>query len=110
MKISATFFFRTVLMLTLLLALSGCHKSTNISTNGAGHAISAVLEGAHSIDTREDRALIAGDFGKITIESARVRLGDGPWTKIPEQVPISVGIFKHKRWVTAGRVSVKETN
>ena len=54
--------------------------------------------------------MIVGEFGKITVEPARVQLGDGPWTKIPEDVPMIVGIVKHKRWVTAGGVRIKETS
>ena len=108
MKIPSTL-SRTVLILTLLLALTACSKSTRVSTNAAGHEISAALEGDLSIDSQTDRALIASEFGKIIVEAARVRLGDGPWTKIPERVPVSVGIAKHKRWVTAGGVSIKES-
>ena len=109
MKISVTF-LRTVTLLALLLALSACAKSSKITTKAAGHAITATLEGTHSINTEGDRAVITSEFGKVTIEAARMQIGDSPWTKIPEQVPVSLGISKHKRWVTAGGVSVKESS
>ncbi len=102
--------FRAVRVTILLLGLSACRPSTQISTQAAGHAITANLEGSHSLDTQPDRVVITGEFGKITVEPARVRLGDGPWTKIHEQVPIEVGIAKHKRWITAGGVRIKETD
>ena len=101
--------FRSLSALSLLLVLTGCDRSTRISTNAAGHAISAEIVGTHSIDSKTDRAVIDGEFGQITVERARVRLKDGPWTKIPENVPVTVGIARHTRWVTAGGVSIKES-
>lgn len=93
----------------LVLALTACHKTTRISTRAAGHRITVEIEGRHSLDTGTNQALIVGEFGKITVEPARVQLGDGPWTRIPEAVPIFMGIVKHKSWVTAGGVSIKES-
>lgn len=101
---------RSILAVALLLTLSACTKSTKLTTKAGGHAITATLEGTHSINTEGDRAVIASEFGKVTIEAARMQIGDSPWTKIPEQVPVSLGISKHRRWVTAGGVSVKETS
>ena len=94
----------------LLLSLPACTPSTRIATHAAGHAITIDIEGHHSLETGTNRAVIVGEFGKITVEPARVQLGDGPWTKIPEDVPMIVGIVKHKRWVTAGGLRIKETS
>ncbi len=97
-------------LVALFIALAGCKNSTRISTHAAGHEITVQIEGNHSLETLTDRAVITGEFGKITVERARVQLGDGPWNKIPEAVPMTVGILKHKSWVTAGGVSIKETS
>jgi hypothetical protein len=105
-----TQFQRTVLAVMLLLPLTACTKSTKVSTKAAGHAITATLEGSHAINTEGDRAVITGEFGSVTIEAARMRMGDGAWTKIPEGMPVALGISKHKRWVTVGGVSVKESS
>ena len=102
--------YRTIVTLALLLTLSACTKSTKVSTKAAGHAITATLEGSHAVSTEGDRAVITSEFGKITIEAARLQIGDGPWTKIPEGVPVSLGISKHRRWATVGGVSVKESS
>lgn len=101
---------RAVLAITLLLTLTACTKSTKVSTKAAGHVITASLEGSHAINTEGDRAVITSEFGKVTIEAARMQIGDGNWTKIPEGVPVALGISKHKRWVTVGGVSVKESS
>jgi hypothetical protein len=107
---TSSFIFRTLPVAALLLALTACSKFTHIATNAAGHSISAEIEGDHSIDSQTNRAVISCQFGKITIERARVRLEDGPWTAIPQEVPVTVGIARHKRWVTAGSVAIKETS
>ena len=110
MNKSPALLFRVLAAATLLSGLTACTRSTRISTRGAGHDISAEIEGNHSIDSQTNRAVIASEFGRITVEPARVQFGGGPWTRIPEGVPMMAGIFKHKRWVTAGGVSVKETS
>lgn len=107
---TSSFIFRTLPVAALLVALTACGKFNHIATNAAGHIISVEIEGDPSIDSQTDRAVISCQFGKITIESARVRLEDGPWTTIPQEVPVTVGIARHKRWVTAGSVSIKETS
>jgi hypothetical protein len=100
----------TLSAVTLLLALTACRESTYVSTRSAGHDISAQIEGDHSVDSETNRAIFTSEFGRITVEVTRVQLGDGPWTTIPEGVPLDLGISKHKRWVTADRVSVKESS
>ncbi|HVV69989.1 MAG TPA: hypothetical protein VHI52_00300 [Verrucomicrobiae bacterium] len=97
----------TVAVITSVLALTACQKLTRLSTNAGGHQITAQVEGQHSLDTGTNGAVIVGEFGKITVEAARVQLGDGPWNRIPEGVPVSLGISKHKSWVKAGGVSIK---
>ncbi len=102
--------FNTFVAASLLFAVTSCSRVAHISTSAAGHAITIEIEGNHSLDAQTDRAVIASQFGRITVESSRVQLGEGPWTKIPTDVPMLVGISKHKRWVKAGGVSIKETS
>ncbi|HEX3989197.1 MAG TPA: hypothetical protein VHZ30_07180 [Verrucomicrobiae bacterium] len=107
---TSRWFFNTVVAAVLLFAVASCSRVTHISTRAAGHDIAIEIEGNHSLDAQTDRAVIASQFGKITVESSRVQLGEGPWTKIPTDVPMLVGISKHKQWVKAGAVSIKETS
>ena len=107
---TSSIIFRAIPVAALLLALTACSKSTHIATNAAGHPILAEIEGDHSIDCQSNRAVISCQFGKITIERARVRFEDGPWMTIPQALPVTVGIARHKRWVTAGSVAIKETS
>jgi hypothetical protein len=107
---TSRWFFNTVVAATLLFAVTSCSRVTHISTRAAGHDITIEIQGNHSLDAQKDRAVIASQFGKITVESSRVQLGEGPWTKIPVDVPMLVGISKHTRWVKAGGVSIKETS
>lgn len=107
---TSRWFFNTVAALALLFATASCSPVDHISTRAAGHAITIEIEGNHSLDAQTDRAVIASQFGRITVESSRVRLGEGPWNKIPVDVPMLVGISKHKRWVKAGAVSIQETS
>lgn len=97
-------------LLAALLLLPGCSRPTLIHTQAAGHSITAEVEGSHSLESQASRAVLTGEFGRITVEPARVQLGDGPWTRIPEGVPVKMGVAKHKRWVVAGGVAVKETS
>lgn len=100
---------RALSAVALLLGLTACSRSTRIRTNAAGHAITAELEGDHSIDTASDRAVINSQYGRVTVERTRVQIGDQPWTTIPEGVAVKVGISKHKRWISTGSITVKET-
>jgi hypothetical protein len=87
----------------------GCAKATHIVTRMAGHQITAVIQGNHSIETQGPQGKISSQFGKITIERARVRLDDDGWTKIPEDVPLEVTISRGKIHVTAGSVRITRT-
>ena len=95
----------TVLMLTV----AGCSKTTEITTNAAGHPIRADIKGNHSIETQSDQGVISSPFGKVTIERARVRVEGAPWAAIPEGVPIKVSIAKGKVRVNAGSVTIART-
>ena len=106
----SSFKLGTLPVAALLFALTGCHKSTHIVTSAAGHPITAVVEGNHSVDTQRTGAVIRSQFGKVTIERARVQLDSVRWTTIPEDVPIKVSISSHKQWLTAGPVTVTQTS
>jgi len=97
-------------LLAALLALPGCTRPTRISTHAAGHSITAEVDGGHSLESLPTQAVLVGEFGKITVEPARVQLGGGDWIVIPEGVPIEMGIAKRKRWIIAGGVTIEETN
>lgn len=96
-------------LIVLMLAVTGCNKSTQITTSAAGHQIRAAIEGNHSIESHPSQGVITSPFGKITIERARVQFDDAPWTKIPEGVPVKVSISKHKLSLTAGSVTIKQS-
>jgi len=93
----------------LMLAVNGCTKSTRVTTSAAGHEINAVIAGNHSIDSQSGQGVITSEFGQITIERTRVKLGDAPWTTIPENVSVEVSISKGKLWLAAGNVTTSRT-
>lgn len=93
----------------VLFTLVGCAKTTRISTTAAGHEITAVTTGDHTVDSRDDRGVIQSPYGTVTIESNRVRVDNNAWTAIPEQSPVEVSISRGTVLVTAGRVTVKRT-
>lgn len=102
--------FTAVAMLGLLmLASTGCTKSTHITTKAGGHQIRAEIVGNHSIDSQPDRGTISSQFGKITIERTRVKFDDAPWTTIPEAAPVKVSISRGKLSLAAGSVTIKRT-
>ncbi|MGH7967387.1 MAG: hypothetical protein ACREIC_01535 [Limisphaerales bacterium] len=90
--------------------LVGCHRSTSISLHSAGHPISVLVEGNHSIDTEATGAVIRTEHGSIWIERTRATLDGSHWIRIPEGVAVRVGISRHKEWLTAGNVSVRQTS
>jgi hypothetical protein len=95
----------------LLLAFTtACHKTTLVITTAAGHQITAVIEGDHSIESNSGQGMIASRFGKIIIERARVQIDQTPWAKIPEDVPVEVRIASRKITLTAGNVTVSRAN
>jgi hypothetical protein len=107
---NSSFKLGTLAAAGVLFALTGCHKSTHLATSAAGHQITAVVEGNHSVDTQPTGTVIRGQFGKVTIERARVQLNSVRWTTIPEDVPVKVSISSHKQWLTAGPVTITQTS
>ena len=106
------YFLRCSIAVTLgglLLVITGCTKSTHLTTKAGGHEIRAKIVGNHSIDSQPDQGTISSPYGKITIERARVKFDDSPWTAIPEGVPVEVSISKGKMWLSAGSVTIKRT-
>jgi hypothetical protein len=102
-------FKTSIALIGLLLAITGCMKSTSVTTNAGGHQIRAEIVGNHSIDSQPDQGTISSPFGKITIERTRAKFDDAPWTAIPENVPVRVSIAKGKLWLAAGPVTIKRT-
>ncbi len=87
----------------------GCARDTHIVTRMAGHQITAVIQGNHSIESQGPQGKISSQFGRVTIERARVQLDNDGWTKIPEDVPMEVTISRRKIHVTAGSVRITRT-
>lgn len=97
----------SALFTLLILGLSGCAKSTQITTSAGGHPIYAEIVGNHAIDSQA--GTISSPYGTITIERARAKFDDAQWTAIPEGVPVKVKIAKGKLWLAAGSVTIKRT-
>jgi hypothetical protein len=95
--------------LLLMLGPVGCEKTTRISTAAAGHEITAVVSGDHSIDSQTDHGIISSPYGTVTIESSRMKLDDAPWTTIPVKSAVKVKISRGKVLLTAGNITVKRT-
>jgi hypothetical protein len=106
----SSFILAKLIVLCLLIGLTGCHRSVRIELHSAGHPISVLVEGNHSVDTKPTGAEIRTPYGTICIERTRVKLNGLNWTAIPEDVPVRVGISKHKQWITAGPVTTKQTS
>jgi len=94
---------------TLLAALSGCDRPPDLFTEAAGHAIAARIKGPHTVVSEAEHALIAGPFGKVTIERARVKVNDGSWTSIPEGVPVSLEMASSRLHIKAGNVTISHS-
>ena len=97
------------LLIVILLAATGCHRTTHVTTAAAGHQINADIEGNHSIESQTNQCVISSQFGKITVERSRVQLDDARWTTIPEDVPVRLRISSGKLWVNAGSVTTSRT-
>ena len=96
----------TIAATTLLaFVVAGCSKGTHVTTKAAGHEIHAVVSGTHAVDSTADSAVISSEFGAITIERSRLKLGNNKWTKIPEDAEVEVRISKGKLWASAGNVT-----
>ena len=97
-----------VMAVGLLLLLAGCGRSTRVVLHAAGHPIEALVDSNPSIDTEPTRAVIRSDYGTISIERSRVTLDGLHWIAIPEDVLVRVGVSKHKQWLTAGKVTIRQ--
>lgn len=102
--------FLTLLACVATAALTGCDRTTRITTRGAGHDIVADLAGIHSIDTANGRAVISSEFGKVTVERARIQIGHAPWAQIPEGARVLVRIVRHKTKVQAKAVTIEQSS
>lgn len=93
-----------------LLTVTACTRAPEISTAAAGHAITADIKGhGTKVEALPERGVLGSEFGQVTIERARMRVGELAWVKIPENVPASVTIRQGKVVLKAGGVSVAET-
>ncbi len=90
-----------------LLTVTACTRSPEISTSAAGHAITADIKGnGTKVETLPERGMLSSEFGHVTIERARMRVGEQAWVTIQENVPVTVSIRRGKVALKAGRVSV----
>jgi hypothetical protein len=92
-----------------VVSLAACATSARFETIGGGHPIVASVTGPHTIESRETHATIATQSGVVTVERTRTRIDDGPWTTIPEHVPVLVEISTHTVSIHAGPVTVART-
>ncbi len=100
---------RFIALALLATGIVGCTKTNRITTNVAGHPISARIQGSHSIDTEGDWGVIASEFGKVTIERNRMQVNDSTWTKIPEGASIELTLSKGHLSVTTGSITVSHS-
>jgi hypothetical protein len=92
------------------LALMGCTRAPQISTQAAGHAITARIKGdATKVESRSDGARLSSEFGEVTVERTRMRIDDASWLNIAEGAPVTVSIERGRISVQAGAVSVSRT-
>ena len=93
-----------------LLFMTACTRSPEISTTAAGHAITADIKGnGTKVETLPERGVLGSEFGQVTIERSRMRVGEQAWVKISENVPVAVTIRRGKIAMEAGGVSVAQT-
>lgn len=93
-----------------LFAVTACTRPPEISTSAAGHAITADIKGhGTKVEALPERGVLGSEFGQVTIERSRMRVGALAWVKIPENVPVSVSILRGKVALKAGGVSVAQT-
>ena len=93
-----------------LFAVPACTRPPEITTSAAGHAITAEIKGnGTKVEALPERGVLGSEFGQVTIERARMRVGELAWVKITEDVPVSVTIRRGKIGLQAGGVSVAQT-
>lgn len=93
----------------VLLVFSGCGHSSVIDTKAGGHQIRAVIAGELSINSQPEGVTITSAFGTVTVERTRVQIGSGPWSMIPEAVPVELRMSKGKIALTAGSLTIRQT-
>jgi hypothetical protein len=97
-------------LMLALLAVTACTRPPEISTSAAGHAITADIKGhGAKVEALPERGVLSSEFGQVTIERARMRVGELAWVQIAEDVPVNVTIHRGKIALKAGRVSVAQT-
>ncbi len=101
--------FAPLILGILLTAWSGCGRPPEFSTEAAGHAISARIQGPHTVVSEADRAVITGPLAKVTIERSQVKVNDGRWMSIPEGVPVSLDVARSKLRIQAGKVTISHS-
>ena len=61
------------------------------------------------MEATPDRAVLQGEFGRVTIERIRVQVDDNPWVKIPADTTIRLEASPRKIWLAAGNVTTTRT-
>ena len=89
----------------LALVAVGCRPGKSVSFEAAGHPVSASIRGDHALEATLDRAVLQGEFGRVTIERSRVQVDDNPWVKIPAATTIRLEASPRKIWLAAGNVT-----
>jgi hypothetical protein len=96
-------------LVALLSTLSGCDQPPDLVTEAAGHAISARIQGPHSLVTEAGQAVISGPFGNVTIEQGRLNVNGGRWTSIPEGAPVRLEMARARVRIKAGNVTISHS-
>lgn len=100
----------TGFLVLVLSTLAACTRTPPFSSHAAGHATTAWIKGAGAkLENRVDVAVLASEYGQVTIEPARVRIEGSAWVTIPEGAPVTVRIERGRISVKAGHVSVGQT-
>ncbi len=100
---------RGLVALAFGLLLVGCSAGTRLTTEAAGHVITAEVAGPHSIKSDAGRAVVTGQYGQVTVERARAQIDSQPWTPIPPDVAVRISILRGRLQLSAGPVSIRRT-
>lgn len=93
-----------------LFATTACTQQPQISTQAAGHAVTARIKGnGTKVENRSDGALLSSEFGQVNIERTRMRIEGNSWVQISEGTPITLNIERGRITLNAGKVSVSRT-
>jgi hypothetical protein len=100
----------TALLALTLLAMTACTRDPQISTQAAGHKITAWIQGdGVKSESKADGVLLSSDLGQVTIERTRMRIEGEPWVQIPDGAPITVNIKRGQIALKAGNVNVSRS-